>query len=180
MRTTSFLLALAVVVPSLANPLHMRLRRDSVAPPITNPTAGTVWRAGETQMITWYVPALDLQCLQADTSRPKGCRGFARRSPVQSSCQDLSGHRYPARGGEVHAWYVDSQLSAQSCHGSDLFPIGDPLASGFPILGGNVNLTVPSVPSGDNYFVCGTCFTLLLVLFPILMTPRSVWQHPRH
>lgn len=69
MRTTSFLLALAAVVPSFANPLHTRLRRDSVAPPITSPTAGTVWRAGETQMVTWYVPALPLQCPQADAFR---------------------------------------------------------------------------------------------------------------
>ncbi|KAI0632429.1 hypothetical protein C8Q77DRAFT_923677 [Trametes polyzona] len=29
-----------------------------------------------------------------------------------------------------------------------------PIASGFPLLGGNVNLTVPSVPTGKNYIVC--------------------------
>ncbi|KAI9059304.1 hypothetical protein FKP32DRAFT_1606300 [Trametes sanguinea] len=29
-----------------------------------------------------------------------------------------------------------------------------PLITGFPILGGNVSLTVPSVPAGDNYIVC--------------------------
>ncbi|KAL7280156.1 hypothetical protein ACG7TL_006575 [Trametes sanguinea] len=29
-----------------------------------------------------------------------------------------------------------------------------PLVSGFPILGGTVNLTVPSVPAGDTYIVC--------------------------
>ncbi|KAL1950728.1 hypothetical protein VTO73DRAFT_5852 [Trametes versicolor] len=116
MRTTSFLLALAAVVPSFANPLHMRLRRDSVAPPITNPTAGTVWRAGETQMITWDVEAL---------------HGVHPSNPL----------------AKIYLGTVTPQ-------GEEKFMLGDPLASGFPILGGNVNLTVPSVPSGDNYFVC--------------------------
>ncbi|KAI0373747.1 hypothetical protein BV20DRAFT_962319, partial [Pilatotrama ljubarskyi] len=29
-----------------------------------------------------------------------------------------------------------------------------PLVSGFPVLDGNVTLTVPSVPSGANYIAC--------------------------
>ena len=28
------------------------------------------------------------------------------------------------------------------------------MVSGFPILGGNVSLTVPSVSAGENYIVC--------------------------
>lgn len=36
----------------LAFSLPLKLR-DVVDPPITSPTAGTVWHVGETQMVTW-------------------------------------------------------------------------------------------------------------------------------
>jgi len=36
----------------LASSLPLKLR-DVVDPPITSPTAGTVWHVGETQMVTW-------------------------------------------------------------------------------------------------------------------------------
>lgn len=45
---------LALFGTALAKPLAL-IPRDSIAPPITNPKAGSVWKAGETQTVTWYV-----------------------------------------------------------------------------------------------------------------------------
>ncbi|KAI1794897.1 hypothetical protein LXA43DRAFT_92166 [Ganoderma leucocontextum] len=50
------LLALAVTV--LAKPLAFR-PRDAISPPITNPTASTVWKAGDRQTVTWDLSGLN-------------------------------------------------------------------------------------------------------------------------
>ncbi|KAH9851532.1 hypothetical protein C2E23DRAFT_886399 [Lenzites betulinus] len=117
MRTLSMIFALCAIVPSFANPIynHM-LRRDSVAPPITKPTAGTVWMVGETQTITWDVAAL------------QGAR------PSNPAAQIILGTI--AEDGKMRLMFET------------------PLASGFPILSGAVNVTVPSLPSGGNYILC--------------------------
>ena len=47
-------LFLALVATSFATPLAIT-QRDVVDPPITNPTAKTVWTVGETETVTWYV-----------------------------------------------------------------------------------------------------------------------------
>ena len=48
------LLALAYVSCLVnASPLVRRDKLDVAAPPVTYPTKGVVWRAGETQTITW-------------------------------------------------------------------------------------------------------------------------------
>ena len=52
MQVASLFLALAFTV--LAKPVAIS-HRDVVDPPITNPTAKTVWTPGDTQTVTWYV-----------------------------------------------------------------------------------------------------------------------------
>ncbi|KAI0357431.1 hypothetical protein OH77DRAFT_1494814 [Trametes cingulata] len=117
MHIASLVLAFAAVGASLAKPAPLHLaNRDAVSPPITNPTAQTVWRVGETQMVTWDVAALN---------------GAPPSNPL---AKIILGTLTP--DGEEHLMF------------------DTPLVSGFPILGGNVSLTVPPVPSGSNYIVC--------------------------
>ena len=47
-------LFLALAATTLATPLVIT-QRDVVDPPITSPTAKTVWTVGETETVTWYV-----------------------------------------------------------------------------------------------------------------------------
>ncbi|KAI0662712.1 hypothetical protein C8Q70DRAFT_960681 [Cubamyces menziesii] len=88
----------------------------AMSPPITYPTAGTVWTVGETRTITWDVTTLN----GAQPSNPQG-KVF---------------------------------LGVLYANGTEWLDYGNPLVSGFPILGGNVSLTVPSVSAGENYIVC--------------------------
>ncbi|KAH9898514.1 hypothetical protein C8Q73DRAFT_685088 [Cubamyces lactineus] len=111
---TSLVLAFAAST-ALAKPVQLTTR-DDVMPPITNPTAQTVWRVGETQTVTWDVAALN------------------GAPPSNPTAKIILGTLTP--DGDEH-------LMLES-----------PLASDFPILGGNVSLTVPSVPDGNNYIVC--------------------------
>ncbi|KAI0755240.1 hypothetical protein C8Q80DRAFT_1061319, partial [Daedaleopsis nitida] len=113
MHLVSLLLALAVT--TRATPVALS-ERDSIAPPITQPTAKTVWKTGETQTVTW-----DLS-------------GLAGVQPSNPTAQIL--------------------LGTLSADGSIHLLVSTPIASGFPILGGNVSLVVPSVASGGNYIVC--------------------------
>ncbi|KAI8978796.1 hypothetical protein BD414DRAFT_494423 [Trametes punicea] len=115
-RFTSLLLAFAASASvALAKPLYLA-DRDAVSPPITSPTAQTVWRAGETQTVTWDVTALD---------------GAPPSNPL---AKIILGTLTP--DGDEHLMF------------------DNPLVSNVPILGGNASLTVPSVPTGDNYIVC--------------------------
>ncbi|KAI0373746.1 hypothetical protein BV20DRAFT_962318 [Pilatotrama ljubarskyi] len=114
MQVASLILAFAVSA-SLAKPLYLA-DRDAVSPPITNPTAQTVWRTGETQTVTWDVAALN---------------GAPPSNPLAKII-----------------------LGTLTADGDEHLMFDSPLVSGFPILGGNVSLTVPSVPSGANYIVC--------------------------
>ncbi|KAI0771194.1 hypothetical protein BD413DRAFT_604526 [Trametes elegans] len=110
------LLALAAAAPvCVAKPVRLA-SRDAVAPPITNPTAQTVWRVGETQTVTWDVAALN---------------GAPPSNPQASII-----------------------LGTLSADGNEHLQFETPLVSGFPILGGNITLIVPPVPSGSNYIVC--------------------------
>ncbi|KAI0357430.1 hypothetical protein OH77DRAFT_1422287 [Trametes cingulata] len=116
MQIVSFALAaLAFAFPTLAKPISWS-RRDAVSPPITNPSAGTVWRTGETQTITWDVTALN---------------GARPSNPLAKII-----------------------LGTIGADGQEKLMFGTPLLSGIPILGGKVTLTVPSVPTGDNYIIC--------------------------
>ncbi|KAI0712523.1 hypothetical protein C8Q76DRAFT_694073 [Earliella scabrosa] len=56
MHVVSLLLALATTAH--ATPLALT-SRDSISPPITSPSAGTVWRAGERQTVTWDLSGLE-------------------------------------------------------------------------------------------------------------------------
>lgn len=38
-----------------ASPLAARDKLDVASPPVTYPTQGVVWKAGEKQIVTWYV-----------------------------------------------------------------------------------------------------------------------------
>ncbi|OJT08084.1 hypothetical protein TRAPUB_1019 [Trametes pubescens] len=118
MQVASLVLAFAVGA-SRAKPVYLA-NRDAVAPPITNPTAQTVWRTGETQTVTWDVSALN---------------GSLPSNPL---AEIILGTLTP--DGDEHLMFQT------------------PLVSGFPLLGGNVTLTVPSVPSGETYIVCRTPF----------------------
>ncbi|KAL7280155.1 hypothetical protein ACG7TL_006574 [Trametes sanguinea] len=108
-------LVLAFAGTALAKPVYLQ-NRDDVQPPITNPTAQTVWRVGETQIVTWDVAALN---------------GTPPSNPTASII-----------------------LGTLTPDGDEHLMIESPLVSGFPILAGNVSLTVPSVPSANNYIVC--------------------------
>ncbi|KAH9851531.1 hypothetical protein C2E23DRAFT_924333 [Lenzites betulinus] len=57
MHAASLVLAFAVSA-SRAKPVYLG-NRDAVSPPITNPTAQTVWKTGEVQTVTWDVSALN-------------------------------------------------------------------------------------------------------------------------
>ncbi|KAI0662713.1 hypothetical protein C8Q70DRAFT_578268 [Cubamyces menziesii] len=111
---TSLVLAIAAST-ALAKPVQLTTR-DDVLPPITNPTAQTVWRVGETQTVTWDVAALN---------------GAPPSNPTAKII-----------------------LGTLTSDGDEHLMLESPLASDFPILGGNVSLTVPSVPDGNNYIVC--------------------------
>lgn len=52
----TFITALCITLPILQPYVGAAvLKRDVFDPPITYPTAGTVWRVGETHNVTWYV-----------------------------------------------------------------------------------------------------------------------------
>ncbi|KAH9898516.1 hypothetical protein C8Q73DRAFT_788691 [Cubamyces lactineus] len=114
-RLLSLVLAFFTIVPILAKPTSL-IHRDSVSPPITYPTAGTVWKVGQTETIIWDVAALN----GVQPSNPQG----------------------------------NILLGVLYANGTERLEYKTPLASGFPILGGNVSLTVPSVTTGENYIVC--------------------------
>ncbi|KAI0669232.1 hypothetical protein C8Q78DRAFT_1042331 [Trametes maxima] len=116
MQFPTFVLALATLSTTFAKPLALS-PRDSVSPPITNPTAGTVWKAGSTQTITWDVAAL---------------HGAQPSNPLAKLI-----------------------LGTVTPDGEENLMFESPLLSGFPILDGNVSLTLPWLPSGDNYILCG-------------------------
>ncbi|KAI0632428.1 hypothetical protein C8Q77DRAFT_1059822 [Trametes polyzona] len=104
-----------MISASVAKPVVLS-NRDAVSPPITNPTAQTVWKTGETQLVTWDIAALN---------------GAPPSNPL---AQIILGRLTP--DGNEHLMFES------------------PLVKEFPILGGNVSLTVPAVPSGENYIVC--------------------------
>ncbi|KAI0647760.1 hypothetical protein C8Q79DRAFT_924861 [Trametes meyenii] len=124
MQFPTFILALTTLTATLGKPLDLS-RRDSVAPPITNPAAGTVWKTGETQMVTWDVAAMH-------GARPSNPLGRLILGTVSSD-------------GEEDLMFVRSLIVNMS---------ESPLLSGFLILAGKVSLTLPSLPSGDNYVLC--------------------------
>ncbi|KAI0769904.1 hypothetical protein C8Q74DRAFT_1203181 [Fomes fomentarius] len=105
---------LALFGTALAKPLAL-IPRDSIAPPITNPKAGAVWKAGETQTVTW-----DLSGLEGVTpSNPNGMI--------------------------LLGTFID---------GKEHLFVSSPIKEDFPILSGNVTITVPSVATGSDYIVC--------------------------
>ena len=85
----SLILPLFTIAPTLAKPLYL-INRDSVSPPITYPTAGTVWTVGETRTITWYVHCSDAATAAYSSDSTQGCYHFERCSAVESSGQSLS------------------------------------------------------------------------------------------
>ncbi|KAM5539514.1 hypothetical protein V8D89_006966 [Ganoderma adspersum] len=60
-------LLLALAVSALGKPLAFR-PRDAISPPITNPTASSVWKAGDRQTVTWDLSGLN----GAQPSNPLG------------------------------------------------------------------------------------------------------------
>lgn len=61
------LLLTSLLAAILALPL---VRRDIVDPPITSPTANTVWHVGQTETVTWFVVLL-LSCTGVHPNTPQ-------------------------------------------------------------------------------------------------------------
>ncbi|KAI0695995.1 hypothetical protein BC835DRAFT_1272477 [Cytidiella melzeri] len=87
------------------------------APPVTEPTTGTVWSAGQVQTVTWDISGLD--------DAGKNTTGFL-----------LLGYTIPG-----------------DTSGNEHLNITNPLANGFKLGDGAVNVTVPSVVPRDTYIV---------------------------
>ncbi|KAI0826766.1 hypothetical protein BC628DRAFT_1435773 [Trametes gibbosa] len=97
MYAASLVLAF-VVSASRAKPLYL-YHRDAVSPPITNPTAQTVWKTGETQTVTWDVAALNgappsnpLADIILGMLTPDGNEHLMVESPLVSSIAILGGN----------------------------------------------------------------------------------------
>ncbi|KAI5989053.1 hypothetical protein EDD15DRAFT_2389134 [Pisolithus albus] len=110
MFTTLALSLFSLVSCVLTAPLPAR---DVVAPPITSPTASTVWNVGTTQTVTWSTANLP-----TNITNPEGMLVLG----------------YVANDSE--------NLMLQS-----------PLATNLSYSAGQAQITVPSVPTGNNYIV---------------------------
>ena len=106
---TLFFTVLALFSLASAVPLSLN-RRDVWDPPVTYPTNGTIWTAGQTYTVTW------------DTST----------KPAQVTNYE----------GIIYLRQGDATL------------IESPLAQGFNLTQGSVNVTVPAnVTAGSNYMI---------------------------
>lgn len=110
MFTTLALSLFSLVSCVLTAPLPAR---DVVAPPITSPTASTVWNVGDTQTVTWSTANLPTNVTNPD--------------------------------GMLILGYV--------ANGSENLMLQSPLATNLSYSVGQAQITVPSVPTGNNYIV---------------------------
>ncbi|KAI6115797.1 hypothetical protein EDD16DRAFT_654224 [Pisolithus croceorrhizus] len=110
MFTTFALSLFSLVSCVLTAPLSTR---DVVAPPITSPTASTVWTVGDTETVTWSTANLP-----TNVTNPNGMLVLG----------------YVANNSE--------NLMLQS-----------PLAVNLSYSAGQAQITVPNVPTGNNYII---------------------------
>lgn len=102
-----------------------------VRPPITAPKAGDVWTIGSQQLVTW------------DTSsivEPTKETGLILLGTLKDGNEVLD-------TGEWSAWFRGEIVHNLT------FLAENALASGFPINAGAANVTVPQVPTGNDYIV---------------------------
>ncbi|GJJ13277.1 hypothetical protein Clacol_007528 [Clathrus columnatus] len=92
------------------------LKRDVFDPPITYPTAGTVWQVGEIHNVTWNTAIL-----------PANFTGT----------------------GMIVLGFLNDTAN----DGNEHLDLANPLATGFPLSSGRVNVKVPSVPAMDSYIL---------------------------
>ncbi|KAH7926485.1 hypothetical protein BV22DRAFT_1104302 [Leucogyrophana mollusca] len=110
MFTTLFLTISALVSVISAVPLGLR---DVPDPPITSPTASTIWHVGDKQTVTWSTANLP-----ANLTTPTG-----------------------------------TLLLGFIANNSENLMTNSPLATGFLYTDGQAQITVPSVPTRENYIV---------------------------
>ncbi|KAF7346566.1 hypothetical protein MSAN_01884700 [Mycena sanguinolenta] len=115
----------------LAAPLDSR---TAFAPPITSPTAQSVWKVGQVQTVTWQVD-LVFQ-LVSRLIRVQECfRNTSRYNAVSTRCVT----------GMIQLGYLDP-----NSEGEHLSTI---LASGFNLTDEKANITVPSVVTRSTYII---------------------------
>ncbi|TFY71067.1 hypothetical protein EVG20_g1926 [Dentipellis fragilis] len=125
------------------------VKRIVVDPPITSPTASTVWTVGDKVNVTWdasIVPSGNFTgklVLGAQTSDSENLQLACRISAIVCVFVEwVAGWHRDCLGHLLFACEADSILSADN-----------PLADDFDLHSGTVEITVPNVASGTNYIV---------------------------
>ncbi|KAJ3885638.1 hypothetical protein GG344DRAFT_58884 [Lentinula edodes] len=123
---------------SVVRALPTLLSRDVFDPPITSPSASTIWQVGQTVTVIWYVQICSLYpyyvihfnlCIYRDITN----------LPPASQLTDPN--------GTVVLGYMASSTD------SEHLMIDSPLAQDFPLSDGNVSFIVPSVVTRSDYII---------------------------
>jgi hypothetical protein len=157
-----FLLTSFVLYATLALQVAYALplvKRIVVDPPITSPSAGTVWTPGQTQTVTWYEALSNYRALLRVT-QPLPTLNFRDTSVIPPTGNFtgmiLLGHQTPGSEnldvGMHPPYHVSSFLPLLTCLFS-CFLKDNPLANDFDLRVGSVTVTCPDVPDGTNYIV---------------------------
>ncbi|KJA24372.1 hypothetical protein HYPSUDRAFT_200596 [Hypholoma sublateritium FD-334 SS-4] len=141
LRTVAAVLAVAAL-GGQASPVS---RRDVIAPTITSPTAASVWPIGTTQTVTWdtsnFPPVSQITNIIGQV-----ILGFEANNSLNldfSECCPRLVLRVSKRLGIPAAQRMLAELPAGH----------NPLASGFNLTDGSVQITVPNVPPRDDYLI---------------------------
>lgn len=95
---------------SVVRALPTFLSRDVFDPPITSPSASTIWQVGQTVTVTWYVQisSIFLLCYSPQSLYSQGYNQsssyLATDRPERNYCTRLHGQLYGL--GTSHDWYV--------------------------------------------------------------------------
>lgn len=96
---------------SVVRALPTLLSRDVFDPPITSPSASTIWQVGQTVTVIWYVQICSLYPYYVIHLQSLYSQGYNQSSsclatdrPERNCCTWLHGQLY--RLGTSHDWYV--------------------------------------------------------------------------
>ena len=141
---SKLILALAAVASASALVTVPRASTVVVSPPITSPEAGDVWPVGSVQTVTW-----DTSGIPAGSSSWTGeiLLGYVEEGSTNEHL-DIRACTFPSSMCVTLANFCACRRRGSAEH---------PLAQGFLLTAGAVNVTVPDVTTRNDYVVAREC-----------------------
>jgi hypothetical protein len=146
MKTFTTIVAFIFSLLTLVAAAPLLVVRDVWVPPVITPTAGIVWKAGETYEVTWFVLACVSDALFVLSNR------YRDTSTKPDQVTNSKGQVVLSKAGRLDlSWFpqfvLDNEADALIEH---------PLASGVDLQDGKVKVTIPAntSPANDYAIVC--------------------------